>query len=56
LTGRAPGARLIEHSEKEGAAGNWKGGFGFTRDPDGSEDALAGLFRSGNAGADTQRS
>ena len=47
---------LIAHSDKEGAAGNWKGGFGFH--PmlgylDGSEEALAGLLRPGNAGANT---
>ena len=47
---------LIAHSEKEGAAGNYKGGFGFfpllcylaeTGEP------LAGILRPGNAGANT---
>jgi Transposase DDE domain group 1 len=46
------------HSEKEDAAGNWKGGFGFH--PllcflDGSGEALAGLLRPGNAGSNTAR-
>jgi Transposase DDE domain group 1 len=47
---------LIAHSEKEGAAGTWKGGFGFhplLAYLDGSEEALAGLLRPGNAGANT---
>lgn len=44
------------HSEKEGAAGNFKGGFGFH--PllcylDESGEALAGILRPGNAGANT---
>lgn len=47
---------LTAHSEKEGAAGNYKGGFGFhpllcylseTGEP------LAGVLRPGNAGANT---
>jgi hypothetical protein len=47
---------LTAHSEKEGASGNYKGGFGFhpllcylaeTGEP------LAGLLRPGNAGANT---
>jgi hypothetical protein len=46
---------LIAHSEKEGAAGTYKGGFGFfpllcyleTGEP------LAGILRAGNAGANT---
>ena len=45
---------LIAHSDKEGAAGNFKGGFGFhpmLAYLDGSEEALAGLLRPGNAGA-----
>jgi Transposase DDE domain group 1 len=47
---------LGSHSDKEGAAGNYKGGFGFH--PlccfiDGSEEAPAGLLRPGNAGANT---
>ena len=50
-------ATLIgSHSDKEEAAGNFKGGFGFH--PmlcylDASEEALAGLLRPGNAGANT---
>jgi hypothetical protein len=47
---------LIAHSDKDGAAGNWKGGFGFhpmLAYLDGSEEALAGLLRPGNAGANT---
>lgn len=44
------------HSEKEGAAGNYKGGFGFH--PmlcylEGSEAALDGILRPGNAGSNT---
>ena len=47
---------LTAHSDKEGAAGTYKGGFGFhpllcceaT-----SGEALAGILRSGNAGANT---
>jgi len=47
---------VTAHSEKEGAQGNWKGGFGFH--PllcylDESEEFLAGLLRSGNAGSNT---
>lgn len=47
---------ITAHSEKEGAAGNFKGGFGFH--PlvcylDESSEALAGLLRPGNAGANT---
>jgi hypothetical protein len=47
---------LIAHSDKDGAAGNYKGGFGFhpmLAYLDGSEEALAGLLRPGNAGANT---
>jgi hypothetical protein len=47
---------LVAHSEKEGAAGNYKGGFGFhpmLAYLDGSEEALAGRLRPGNAGANT---
>lgn len=47
---------LIAHSDKQGAAGNYKGGFGFhpmLAYLDGSEEALAGLLRPGNAGANT---
>ncbi|HEX4621981.1 MAG TPA: IS1380 family transposase, partial [Myxococcaceae bacterium] len=47
---------VTAHSEKEGAAGNFKGGFGFH--PlvcylDESSEALAGILRPGNAGANT---
>ncbi len=47
---------ITAHSEKEGAAGNYKHGFGFH--PllcylDASEEALAGMLRPGNAGANT---
>lgn len=47
---------VTSHSEKEGAAGNFKGGFGFH--PlvcylDESGEALAGILRPGNAGANT---
>ncbi len=49
---------LLAHSEKQGAAGNYKGGFGFhpllcylaeTGEP------LAGILRPGNAAAHTRR-
>ena len=50
-------ATLISaHSEKEGAAGNFKGGFGFhplLAYLDETREALAGLLRPGNAGANT---
>jgi hypothetical protein len=44
------------HSEKQGAAGNFKGGYGFH--PllayfDESSEAAAGMLRAGNAGANT---
>ena len=47
---------LGSHSDKEQAAGNYKGGFGFH--PmlcylDGSDGALDGILRPGNAGANT---
>ena len=47
---------LGSHSEKEGAAGNFKGGFGFH--PmlayfDQTSEAAAGMLRAGNAGANT---
>jgi Transposase DDE domain group 1 len=44
------------HSEKEGAAGTFKGGFGFhplLAYLDESREALAALLRPGNAGANT---
>lgn len=50
-------ATLIDvHSEKEGAAGTFKRGFGFhplLAYLDGSREALAGVLRPGNAGANT---
>lgn len=49
---------LRSHSDKEEAAGNYKGGFGFH--PmlcylEGSEGALDGILRPGNAGSNTGR-
>ena len=47
---------LTSHSEKEGAAGNFKGGFGFhpmLAYADETGEALAGELRPGNAGANT---
>ncbi len=44
------------HSEKEGAAGNFKGGYGFhpmLAYADETSEGLAGELRSGNAGANT---
>jgi hypothetical protein len=44
------------HSEKEQAAGNYKGGYGFhplMAYADGTREALAGLLRPGNAGSNT---
>jgi hypothetical protein len=60
----APGRVILDldatlvtaHSEKEGAAGTYKGGFGFHPllcYEAGSEEALAGLLRPGNAGSNT---
>jgi Transposase DDE domain group 1 len=50
-------ATLISaHSEKDGAAGTFKGGFGFhplLAYLDESREALAGVLRAGNAGANT---
>jgi hypothetical protein len=62
--GAAPGRIVIDidatlitaHSEKDGAAGTFKGGFGFhplLAYLDDSHDALAALLRPGNAGANT---
>ena len=47
---------VTAHTEKQGAAPTWKRGFGFH--PllcylDGSGEALAGILRAGNAGANT---
>jgi Transposase DDE domain group 1 len=47
---------LIAHSDKDGAAGTFKGGFGFhpmLAYLDGSEEAPAGMLRPGNAGANS---
>jgi hypothetical protein len=47
---------ITAHSEKEGAAGTFKRGFGFhplLAYLDGSREALAGVLRPGNAGANT---
>jgi hypothetical protein len=47
---------VTAHSEKERAAGNFKGGFGFhpmTCYLDESGEALAAILRPGNAGANT---
>jgi hypothetical protein len=47
---------ITAHSEKQGAAGNFKGGFGFhpmLAYLDGSQEALAGVLRPGNAAANT---
>ena len=60
----APGRVILDldatlvsaHSEKEGAAGTYKGGFGFHPllcYEAGSEEALAALLRPGNAGSNT---
>jgi hypothetical protein len=47
---------ITAHSEKDGAAGTFKGGFGFhplLAYLDESREALAGVLRPGNAGATT---
>jgi hypothetical protein len=47
---------ISSHSEKEGAAGNFKGGYGFhpmLAYADETGEALAGELRPGNAGANT---
>jgi hypothetical protein len=47
---------ITAHSDKDGAAGTFKGGFGFhplLAYLDESREALAGLLRAGNAGANT---
>ena len=47
---------VAAHSDKEGAAGNFKGGFGFhplLAYLDETDEALAGELRPGNAGANT---
>jgi hypothetical protein len=63
-SGGAPGRVMIDvdatlitaHSEKDGAAGTFKRGFGFhplLAYLDDSREALAGVLRPGNAGANT---
>jgi hypothetical protein len=47
---------ITAHSEKEKAAGNYKGGYGFhplQAYADETREALSGLLRPGNAGANT---
>jgi hypothetical protein len=47
---------IAAHSEKERAAGNYKGGYGFhplLAYADQTREALGGLLRAGNAGANT---
>jgi Transposase DDE domain group 1 len=47
---------IIAHSEKENAAGNYKGGYGFhplQTYLDETREALGGLLRPGNAGSNT---
>jgi Transposase DDE domain group 1 len=47
---------ITAHSEKERAAGNYKGGYGFhplQAYADETREALGGLLRSGNAGSNT---
>jgi len=47
---------ITAHSDKEGAAGTYKGGYGFhplAAYADETREALAGLLRPGNAGANT---
>jgi len=47
---------ITSHSEKQDAAGNFKGGFGFhpmLAYLDETDEALAGQLRAGNAGANT---
>jgi hypothetical protein len=53
------GTLLDAHSDKQGAAGTYKGGFGFyplvcfLDRGDGTGEALAGVLRPGNAGSNT---
>jgi hypothetical protein len=53
------GTLVDAHSEKQGAAGTYKGGFGFyplvayLDRGDGTGEALSGLLRPGNAGSNT---
>jgi Transposase DDE domain group 1 len=56
LTIDLDGTLVGSHSEKEGAAGNFKGGYGFhpmLAYADETSEALAGELRPGNAGANT---
>ena len=49
---------ITAHSEKEGAAGNYKGGYGFhpmLAYADETREALAGELRPGNAGVEHRR-
>ncbi len=49
---------ITSHSDKQGAAGNYKGGFGFHPllcSLDRSQEALAAILRPGNAGANTAK-
>ncbi len=53
------GTLLAAHSDKQGAAGTYKGGFGFypllayLDRGDGTGEALSGILRPGNAGSNT---
>jgi hypothetical protein len=53
------GTLLDAHSEKQGAAGTYKGGYGFyplvafLDRGAGSGEALSGILRPGNAGSNT---
>jgi hypothetical protein len=53
------GTLLDAHSDKQGAAGTYKGGYGFyplvafLDRGDGTGEALAGILRAGNAGSNT---
>jgi hypothetical protein len=53
------GTLVDAHSDKQGAAGTYKGGFGFyplvcyLDRGDGTGEALAGILRPGNAGSNT---
>jgi hypothetical protein len=53
------GTLVAAHSDKQGAAGTYKGGFGFyplvcfLDRQDGTGEALAGILRPGNAGSNT---
>jgi hypothetical protein len=53
------GTLVDAHSDKQGAAGTYKGGFGFyplvayLDRGDGTSEALAGILRPGNAGSNT---